>query len=155
MENFCQRLPGKGFPGSSAGKESACSAGDPGLISGSGRSPGEGIGYPLQYPWACLVAQMVKNPPTMWETWVWFLGQEDSLEKGKATQSSILAWRTEEPGGLRSMQRLGQRVGRKESDKRTIYYNFSKRHLSQGDCHLLDFCSNRLLISVIMFGPYN
>ena len=93
MENFCQRLPGKGFPGSSAGKESACSAGDPGLISGSGRSPGEGIGYPLQYPWACLVAQMVKNPPTMWETWVWFLGQEDSLEKGKATQSSILAWR--------------------------------------------------------------
>ena len=106
MENFCQRLPGKGFPGSSAGKESACSAGDPGLISGSGRSPGEGIGYPLQYPWACLVAQMVKNPPTMWETWVWFLGQEDSLEKGKATQSSILAWRipwTGEPGKLQSI----------------------------------------------------
>ena len=39
----------KGFPRSSAGKESACSAGDPGLIPGSGRSPGEGIGYPLQY----------------------------------------------------------------------------------------------------------
>ena len=55
---------------SSVGKESACSAGDPGLIPGSGRSPGEGIGYPLQYSWAFLVAQLVKNPPAMWETWV-------------------------------------------------------------------------------------
>ena len=45
-----------GFPGSSAGKESTCNAEDPGLISGSGRSPGEGIGYPLQYSWASLVA---------------------------------------------------------------------------------------------------
>ena len=52
-----------GFSGSSAGKESACNAGDPGLISGSGRSPGEGIGYPLQYSWASLVVQLVKNPP--------------------------------------------------------------------------------------------
>ena len=50
-----------GFSGSSAGKESACNAGDPGLIPGSGRSPGEGIGYPLRYSWASLVAQMVKN----------------------------------------------------------------------------------------------
>ena len=45
-------------------------AGDPGLIPGSGRSAGEGIGYPLQYSWASLVAQLVKNPPAMWETWV-------------------------------------------------------------------------------------
>ena len=51
------------FPGGSDGKESACNAGDPGLIPGSGRSPGKGIGYPLQYSWVSLVAQMVKNPP--------------------------------------------------------------------------------------------
>ena len=79
-----------GFPGSSAGKESACNAGDPGLIPGSGRSAGEGIGYPLQYSWASLVAQMVKNPPAMWETWVQSLSGEDPLEKGKATHSSTL-----------------------------------------------------------------
>ena len=54
-----------GFPHSSVGKESAFNAGDPGSIPGSGRSHGEGIGYPLQYPWAFLVAQLVKNPPAM------------------------------------------------------------------------------------------
>ena len=59
-----------GFPGSSTGKESACSAGDPSLIPESRRSPGEGIVYPLQYSWASLVAQMVKNPTAMQETWV-------------------------------------------------------------------------------------
>ena len=59
-----------GFPGSSAGKESTCNAGDPGWIPGSGRSPEEGIGYSLQYSWTSLVAQTVKNPPAMWETWV-------------------------------------------------------------------------------------
>ena len=58
------------FPGSSVGKESTCNAGDPSSIPGSGRSPGEGIGYPLQYSWASLVAQLVKNLPAMWETWV-------------------------------------------------------------------------------------
>ena len=57
-----------GFPGSSAGKESACNAGVPGSIPGSGRSPGEGIDYPFQYSWASLVAQMVKNPSAMQET---------------------------------------------------------------------------------------
>ena len=65
-----------------------------------------GIGYPLQYSWASLVAQLVKNPPAMQETWVLSLGQEDPLEKGMATHSSILAWRiprTEEPDGLQSM----------------------------------------------------
>ena len=66
----------KGFSGSSAGKESACKAGDPDLIPGSGRSPVEGIGYPLQYSWASLMAQLVKNLPAMWETWVQFLGYE-------------------------------------------------------------------------------
>ena len=58
----------KQFPDSSVGKESACTAGDPGLIPGLGRSAREGIGYPLQYSWASLVAQMVKNPPAMQES---------------------------------------------------------------------------------------
>ena len=70
-----------GFPDSSAGKECACNAGDPGSIPGLGRSPGEGIGYPLQYSWTFLVAQMVKNMPAMWKTWVQSLGWEDPLEK--------------------------------------------------------------------------
>ena len=56
-----------GFPVSSAGKESACDAGDSSLIPGLGRSPGE---YPLQYSWASLMAQKVENPPAVWETWV-------------------------------------------------------------------------------------
>ena len=77
------------FPGCSAGKESACSAGDPGLIPGLGRSPEEEIWYPLRYSWASLVSQLLKNPPAMWETWVQSLGCEDSLEKGKVTQSRI------------------------------------------------------------------
>ena len=82
-----------GFPDSSVGKESVCNAGDPGSIPGLGRSPGEGIGYPLQYSWASLVVQMVKNTPAIWKTWVQSLGGEDHLEKGKATHCSILAWR--------------------------------------------------------------
>ena len=63
------------------------------MIPELGKSPREGLGYPLQYSWASLVAQLVKNLPTMWETWVQSLGWEDPLEKGKATRSSILAWR--------------------------------------------------------------
>ena len=126
-----------GFPGGSDGKVPACSAGDPGSIPGLGRSPGEGNGNPLQDsclenpmdrgawqatvygiarvecdlvtkpPPASLVAQLAKNPPAMWETWVQSLGWEDPLEKGMATHSSILAWRiprTEEPGSLQSME---------------------------------------------------
>ena len=64
------------------------------------------IGYPLQYFWASLVAQMVKNPPAVGETWVRSLGWEDPLEEGMSTHSSVLAWRIpgmEEPGGLPSM----------------------------------------------------
>ena len=83
----------KGFPDSLVGKESTCEAGDPGSIHGSRRSAGEGIGYPLQYSWASLVAQLVKNPPARQETWVQSLGWEDPLEKGNPTHSSILAWR--------------------------------------------------------------
>ena len=63
-----------GFPGSSAGKEATLNAGDPGLIPGSGRSPTEETDHPLQYSWASLVAQTVKNPPAKWETWVQSLG---------------------------------------------------------------------------------
>ena len=92
---------------SSAGKESTCNAGDPGLITGLGRSTGEGIGYPLQCSWASLVAQIVKNPPAMQENWAPSLGGEDPLEKEMATHSNILAWKT--PGRLQSMG--SQRVG--------------------------------------------
>ena len=77
---------------SSAGKESACNAGRPGSVPGSGRSAREGIGYPLPDSWASLVAQLVKSPPAMWETWVRSLGWEDPLEEGKVTHSSILSW---------------------------------------------------------------
>ena len=82
-----------GYLDSSADKESTCNAGDPNLSPGSVRSPGERIGYPIQYSWASLVAQRVKNLPAMWETWVWSVGWEDSLEEGMANHSNILAWR--------------------------------------------------------------
>ena len=77
------------------------------MIPGSGRSAREGIGYPLQYSRASLVAQLEKNLPAMQETWVRSLGWEDPLEKGKATHSSILAWTI--PGTMQSMG--SQRVG--------------------------------------------
>ena len=81
-----------GFPDSSVGKEFACNARDPGLISGSGRSSGERIGYRLQYSWASLVDQLVKNLPTKQDTWVQSLGWEYPLEECMATHTSILAW---------------------------------------------------------------
>ena len=78
------------FPDSSVGKESACNAGDPGSIPVLGRCLGEGIGYLLRYTWASLIIQLVENLPAMWETWDWFRGWEDPLEKRKATCSIIL-----------------------------------------------------------------
>ena len=90
------RLPTSVFLGFSCGsscEESACNAGDLGSIPGLERSPGEGIGHPLQYSWASLVAQLVKNPPAIREMWVRSLGWEDPLGKGKSTHSSILTWR--------------------------------------------------------------
>ena len=81
------------FPDSSGGKESTCNAGDRGSIPGSGRSAGKEIGYPLQYSLASLVAQLVKNLPAMWETWIQPVGWKDPLGKGTATLSSILTWR--------------------------------------------------------------
>ena len=100
-----------GFPGSSAGKESPCNSGDPGFIPRSGRSTGEGIGYPLQSSGASLVAQMVKNPLARRETWVQPLGWEDPLEAWQPTPVFLPgeSLRTEESGGLQSM-------GSKESD---------------------------------------
>ena len=82
-----------GFPHSSVGKESTCNAGDPGSVPGSGKSTGEGIGYPLQYSWASLVSQLVKNLPAMWETWVQSLGWEDPLEKERLP--TLVFWRGE------------------------------------------------------------
>ena len=66
---------------SSVGKESTCKTGDTSSIPGSGRSAGEGIGYPPQYSWSSLVAQKVKNPPAMWETWypLQYSGLENSM----------------------------------------------------------------------------
>ena len=93
---LCIRCDSRIYQGSlnsSVGKESTCNAGDPGSIPGLGRFAGEGIGYPVQYSWASLVIQLVKNLLAMQETWVGSLGWEDPLEEGKATVSSILAWR--------------------------------------------------------------
>ena len=93
-------LPLKAFPGGSARKESACNAGELGSIPGLGRSPGEGISYPFQYSWTSLVAQLVKYPPAMQETWVWFrLGR--SPGEGNGSPLQYLAWRI--PG----LQRVG------------------------------------------------
>ena len=82
------------------------------MIPGSGNTPGEGLGYPLQYSWASLVAQMVKKLPEMQETWVRSLGWEDTLEEGIATHSSILAWRIPRDRGawwatVTGLQRVG------------------------------------------------
>ena len=81
---------------------------DTGSIPGSERSPGKGIGYPLQYSWASLVAQLAKNLPAMREIWVQSLVWEDLLEKRKATLSSILAWRI--PWTVQSVEFARQRV---------------------------------------------
>ena len=101
------------FPDSSVGKESTCNSRDPGSISESGRSPGDEIGYPLQYSWASLVAQLVKNLYAMRVTWVQSLGWGDPLEKGTTThglQNSQVFWPGEFHGRYSPW-------GHKESDK--------------------------------------
>ena len=102
----------QGFLGSSAGKECTCNTGDSSSIPGSGSSPGEGIGYPLHYSWASLVAQMVKNPPAMQETCVRSLGWGDPWRRAWQPTPIVLPgespW-TKEPGGLQSM--VSQRIG--------------------------------------------
>ena len=111
---FLLLMNDRGFPGSSAGKESSCSAVDPGSIPGSGRSPGEGIGYLLQYSWVSLMAQLVKNPPAVWETWVQSLGWEDSPGEGKGYPLQYFC--LENPHGQRSLAGYSP-WGQKESDK--------------------------------------
>ena len=115
-----------GFPGSSAGKESACNAKRPRLDFWLGRYPGEGIGYPVQYSRASLVAQMVKNPPAIWETWVQSLGWEDPWRRTWQPTPVFLPgespW-TEDPRGLQFM-RL-QRVGHDWATKHTAQYVLS------------------------------
>ena len=88
-----------------------------------GRFPGEEIGYPLQYSWAFLVAQMLKNPLAMWETSVQSLGWEDPLEQGTATHSSTPAWRTswtEVPGGLQSVESQSRTQRRAEAQRPAV-----------------------------------
>ena len=97
----------QGFPESSVGEESTCTAGHPSSIPGLGRSSGEGIGYSLQYSWASLVAQLLKNLPVMREICVQSLGWKDLLEKGKVTHSSILAWRSQWSVCSMGSQRVG------------------------------------------------
>ena len=82
------------------------------MICGSGRFPGEGISYPFQYSWAFLVAQLVKNLPTMPETWIQALGWEYPLEAGVATHSNILAWRIPMDRGAWGLQSMGSQRAR-------------------------------------------
>ena len=84
------------------------------MIPESGRSPGEGVGYPLQYSWASLVVQIVKNLPALHETWVGFLSWEGPLEEGLAAHSSILAWRIPKDRGV--WQATGHGVVKSLSD---------------------------------------
>ena len=111
------------FPGSSAGKESTFNAGDSSLILGLGRSPGKETGYLLQYSWASLVAQMVKNPPAMQETWVQC--RVGKIPWRRAWQPTPVflpgesPW-SEEPGGLQSMG--SQRVGQDGATTSTQFY---------------------------------
>ena len=86
---LCDPIDGMwlGFPNSSVGKEFVCNAGDSSSIPGLGRFAGEAIGYPLQYSWASLVAQLVQNVPAMWETWVGKISGE-----GKGILASRIPW---------------------------------------------------------------
>ena len=93
----CKCFNNWGFPCSSIGKDSNCNAGDPSSIPGSGRSPGEGIDYPLQYSWASLVAQIVKNLSAVWDTWVQFLCWEDPLRRAWQPTPGESPWTKEPP----------------------------------------------------------
>ena len=105
----------RGLPDSLVGKESACNAGDQGSIPGSGRSAGEGIGYPLHYSWASLVAQLVKNPPAMPETWGSIPGLGRSPGEGKGLHTPVF-W----PGEFQGLYMYSP-WGHKELDTTDIY----------------------------------
>ena len=136
-----------GYPDSSVGKESACIAGDPGSILGSGRSAGEGIEYSCQYSRASLVPQLVKNPPAMRKTRVQSLGWGDPLEEGKTTHSSILGWK---------ILGLYGPWGHKESDT-TERPSFSYVFLLGSEMHPLFFSPSWLLsiFRVFFMAPKN
>ena len=129
-----------GFPDSSAGKESTCHAGDPGSIPELGRSPGEGIGYPLQYSRASLVAQMVKNLPAMRETWVQLLGWEDPLEEAwqPIPYSSL-----ENPHGQWRLASYSSPLSHKEWD--------TTERLSTKHTHFVDFFLSKHLSQLLEF----
>ena len=114
------------FPDSSAGTESTCNAGEPSSIPGSGRSPGEGISYPLQYFWASLVAQMINNLPAMWENWVHPWVRKISWRRVWQPTPIFLhresPW-IEEPGELKSM--VLQKVGHDWANKHTCIVQLS------------------------------
>ena len=116
-------------PGNSAGKESTCSAEDPSSIPRLERSPGEAIGYPLQYSWASLLAQMVKNLPTRWETWVRSLAWEDPWRRGMATHSSILAQRIPMDRGAWQATVHGVAKSWTERVSTSAILNYSKSHV--------------------------
>ena len=116
-------------PGNSAGKESTCSAEDPSSIPRSERSPGEAIGYPLQYSWASLLAQMVKNLPTRWETWVRSLAGEDPWRRGMVTHSSILAQRIPMDRGAWQATVHGVAKSWTERVSTSAILNYSKSHV--------------------------
>ena len=103
------------FPGISDGKESARNAGDPSSIPRLGRSPGEGIGYPIQYSWVSLVAQTVKNLPAVQETWVWSLGWEDPLKGNLHKGSSGGSFVKNMPGVQETPETLVQFLGWEDS----------------------------------------
>ena len=109
-------------------------------ILGKGRSAGEGIGYPFQYSWASLVTQLVKNLPAMWETWVWFLDWEDHLEKGKATRSSILAWRS--PWGCKESETT-ERLSLSFYQNNQNQFSFLLTHQENGKKFSLMICFKR------------
>ena len=125
---WCQGYTALRFPGKLSCEESTCNAGDFVLMPGSGSSTGEGIGYPLQYSWASLVAQRVKNLPAMWETWVRSLDWKDPQRRTWQPTPVFLSvespW-TEEPGKLQSME--SQRVRQDWVTKHTAYTGLIKR----------------------------
>ena len=114
----------RGFPGGPAGKESTCNSGNSGSIPGSGSSLREGIGYPLQYSWASLVAQMVKNSPAMQETWIGKTPWRKAWQPTPIFLPGESPW-TEESGGLEFMgsQRVGRDWVTKHSTEHQIYLN--------------------------------
>ena len=126
------------FPGSSAGKEYTCNAGDPGLIPGLERSSGEGIGYPLQYSWASLVAQTVKNPPAMQETPVWFLVLKIHWRKDRLPTPVFLGFpggsdgkeSTCNAGGLDLIPELGRSPG--EGNGHPLQFSCQENSMDRG-----------------------